>query len=69
MYGKQNNCLVTKTKETYDGALPAGNSVMAYCLVRLSQITGKKDYTERAENNLDSCLLKRKNILLDTACF
>ena len=52
LYGTQNNRLITKPKETYDGALPAGNSVMAYCLVRLSQITGGKDYMERAEKQL-----------------
>lgn len=37
--GTQNSTLITRPKETYDGALPSGNSVMAYCLVRLSQIT------------------------------
>lgn len=37
--GAQNSTLITRPKETYDGALPSGNSVMAYCLVRLSQIT------------------------------
>ena len=52
LYGTQNNRLITKPKETYDGALPSGNSVMAYCLVRLSQITGEKSYTERAERQL-----------------
>ena len=39
LYGTQNSTLITRPKETYDGALPSGNSVMAYCLVRLSQIT------------------------------
>ena len=52
LYGTQNNRLITKPKETYDGALPAGNSVMAYCLVRLSQITGGKDYMEHAKRQL-----------------
>ena len=36
-YGKQNGELIMRPKETYDGALPSGNSVLAYCLVRLSQ--------------------------------
>lgn len=48
----KNSSLITKPKETYDGALPSGNSVMAYCLVRLSQITGRNDYTERVERQL-----------------
>lgn len=51
MYGKQNSSLITKPKETYDGALPSGNSVMAYCLVRLSQIAGE-DYRQEAESQL-----------------
>ena len=52
LYGTQNSGLITKPKETYDGALPSGNSVMAYCLVRISQITGEKVYAERMERQL-----------------
>lgn len=37
LYGTRNSALIMRPKETYDGALPSGNSVMAYCLVRLSQ--------------------------------
>lgn len=36
--GTENDRLIARPKETYDGALPSGNSVMAYCLVRLSQL-------------------------------
>lgn len=36
--GTQNSSLIARPKESYDGALPSGNSVMAYCLVRLSQL-------------------------------
>lgn len=39
LYGVQNSELITRPKETYDGALPSGNSVMAYVLVRLLQLT------------------------------
>lgn len=38
LYGKQNEQLILQPKETYDGALPSGNSVMAYNLVLLSQL-------------------------------
>ncbi|MDE6566245.1 MAG: hypothetical protein K2K70_00755, partial [Lachnospiraceae bacterium] len=38
LYGSKNGKLVTRPKETHDGALPSGNAVMAYCLVRLSQL-------------------------------
>ncbi len=40
LYGPHNSRLITRPKESYDGALPSGNSIMAYCLVRLSQLTG-----------------------------
>ncbi len=39
LYSNKSSHLVFRPKETYDGALPSGNSVMAYCLVRLSQLT------------------------------
>lgn len=52
LYGKENGSLIMRPKETYDGALPSGNSVMAYCLVRLSQLTGGEQYREKAEGQL-----------------
>ena len=52
LYGLENNTLITKPKETYDGALPSGNSVMAYCLVQLFHITGKDTYQTSAEKQL-----------------
>ncbi len=38
--------LFINPKETYDGAIPSGNSVMAYNLVRLYQVTEKDEYKE-----------------------
>lgn len=52
LYGNRNDKLITRPKETYDGAMPSGNSVMAYCLVRLFQITGNEDYKSAAEHQL-----------------
>lgn len=52
LYGTENGNLITKPKETYDGALPSGNSVMAYCLVRLFQITDSEEYRQAAERQL-----------------
>ncbi|MDE6627397.1 MAG: thioredoxin domain-containing protein [Lachnospiraceae bacterium] len=52
LYGRENDSLIAKPKETYDGALPSGNSVMAYCLVRLSQLTGDTLIREKAEGQL-----------------
>lgn len=50
--GTENETLVMKPKETDDGAMPSGNSVMAYCLVRLFQITGQEDYGRLAKRQL-----------------
>ncbi len=52
LYGSQNGNLIMRPKETYDGAIPSGNSVMAYALVRLSQITGKEADKKLAEKQL-----------------
>lgn len=52
LYGSENDRLITRPKETYDGAVPSGNSVMAYCLVRLAHITGSKEDQTAAERQL-----------------
>lgn len=47
-----NKELFMNPKETYDGAIPSGNSVMAYDLVRLYQLTENAEYKEQAEKQL-----------------
>jgi len=47
-----NTELFMNPKECYDGAIPSGNSVMAYNLVRLYQLTENKDYKELAEKQI-----------------
>lgn len=49
LYGKENEQLILRPKETYDGAVFSGNSAMAYNLGRLYLITGEKKYGELAE--------------------
>lgn len=44
--------LFMNPKETYDGAIPSGNSVMAYNLVRLYGITEKEEYKELLEKQI-----------------
>ncbi len=44
--------LFINPKESYDGAVPSGNSVMAYNFVRLYQLTGKEDYGTLAREQL-----------------
>lgn len=52
LYGKENEQLILRPKETYDGAIPSGNSVMAYNLVRLSLFMGEKEFEELAKCQL-----------------
>ena len=40
--------LLVRRKDIYDGAIPSGNSVMMYNLVRLSRMTGKTLYEDYA---------------------
>ena len=49
--GKQ---LLFRPKEHYDGAMPSGNSVAAWCLVRLAALTGEERWQAAAEQQLAS---------------
>ncbi|MGE5893065.1 MAG: thioredoxin domain-containing protein [bacterium] len=40
--------LPVRTKDVYDGAIPSGNSVMTYNLLRLARITGESEHYDRA---------------------
>lgn len=51
--GKDNERLILRPKETYDGAIPSGNSLMAWNLVRLRELTGKEIYQKHAQHQLD----------------
>ena len=53
LYGAENEQLILRPKETYDGAVFSGNSAMAYNLVRLCLLTGEEQYRELAERQLD----------------
>ncbi|MBO7667410.1 MAG: thioredoxin domain-containing protein, partial [Firmicutes bacterium] len=52
MSGKQNERLILRPKETWDGAMPGGNSLMAYDLVRLAEATDDPFWTEEAQRQL-----------------
>lgn len=43
-----NEELLVRPKEIYDGAMPSGNSVAAHNLIRLGRVTGHAEYEERA---------------------
>ena len=42
--------LISRPKESYDGAIPSGNSAAALNLVRLGRMTGDTAYEERASD-------------------
>lgn len=50
LYGTENEQLILRPKETYDGAIFSGNSAMAYNLVRLSFLRGESYSAENSEN-------------------
>lgn len=52
LYRKDGEQLILRPREIYDGALPSGNSMMAYNLVRLHLITGNKEYEQWAKKQL-----------------
>ena len=52
LYGEDNETLILRPKETYDGAVFSGNSAMAYNLVKLFYLTGEDKYSEDAEKQL-----------------
>lgn len=54
--GKDSRTLVFWTKEFFDGALPSGNSVMAYNLVKLSLLFEDRDIAKKAEEQVAVCV-------------
>lgn len=53
LYGAESERLILRPKETYDGAIPSGNSLMAWNLVRLSHLTSEQKYEQEAARQLD----------------
>lgn len=46
---KEGEELLVREKQIYDGAIPSGNSVAAYCLQRLGHLTGETKWLELTE--------------------
>jgi uncharacterized protein len=45
--------LIYRPKETYDGAVPSGNSVAGYCMMKLVKLTGNVGLEETANRQLE----------------
>lgn len=53
LYSDSHEELILRPKETYDGAIPSGNSLMAYNLVRLAHLTNEEIYKTEVQRQLD----------------
>lgn len=53
LYSNHSEELILRPKETYDGAIPSGNSLMAYNFVKLWLITSEEKYRISAEQQLN----------------
>lgn len=52
MTGKDGESLIYNPKEVYDGAMPSGNSVAAYNIIRLARLTGNTGLESLAEKHM-----------------
>jgi len=52
LYGESNEPMILRPKETYDGAIPSGNSLMAWNLVQLSLLSEDESYEKDADTQL-----------------
>jgi hypothetical protein len=50
--GGDHDRLLSRAKDSYDGAVPSGNAVAVHDLVRLARYTGEAGYREKAERTL-----------------
>lgn len=53
LYGEDSEKLITRPKELFDGAMPSGNSVAAYNLLKLARIIGDPQIEKMAEEQLE----------------
>lgn len=53
LYGEDHEALILRPKEAYDGAIPSGNALMAWSLVRLAQLTDDEQIRRNAAHQLD----------------
>ena len=69
LYGVGSERLILHPKETYDVAMPSGNSLMVWNLVRLSQLISDEQYTREANRQLDFLALEAAHFPTGYAMF
>ena len=52
LYASDGEKLIQRPKETYDGAMPSGNSVAGYVFAKLAALTGKTKWMEERDKQL-----------------
>ena len=52
LYASDGEQLIQRPKETYDGAMPSGNSVAGYVFAKLAALTGKTKWMEERDKQL-----------------
>ncbi|WP_040196525.1 thioredoxin domain-containing protein [Candidatus Soleaferrea massiliensis] len=52
LYASNAEQLISRPKESYDGALPSGNAAAGMVLARLAQLTGKTHWIEQSDRQL-----------------
>lgn len=53
-YGEDNETLLVRPKELYDGAIPSGNSVAALQLLRLARLTGESEFEDKVASMFEA---------------
>ena len=69
LYGNKSEELILRPKESYDGAIPSGNSLMAYNFVKLYLITSDDKYKSLTEKQLDYISTEASSYPINHAMF
>ncbi len=69
LYSDEHEELLLRPKETYDGAIPSGNSLISYALCRLYHITDEEKYKIEAERQLDFLMKTASQYPMNHAMF
>ena len=69
LYSSNSEELILRPKETYDGAVPSGNSLMAYNFVKLYILTSDEKYEKLADQQLDFISAQANSYPINHAMF